>query len=815
MLGRKVINLLSNKVTGQRFFLVTLLLVTLFLTGCVTLPDPETSQEFNKAQVGVVSPNQTIGQTFVSRRARLNGIDLWLGAETSGYTMTVELFHEGDLDTPIHTTTVGTRSGKTHIDFPPQVDPPNQHYYLRLSNASGEIALLGRNEDSYNRGTAFINDQPVDADLAFRVTYDYDAMAVFSDLRGMLAQWYLTLPLGIVLLLPGWLLLDFSEIRARLDFGERMALALGLSLSIIPVLMLWTTLVGLRWGPISVWLGAGILTAVFIWRLFKRSSIHDPQLRLTSTTSKIPISNPSSNIILLAIFGLTLFTRMAMARDLVAPPWVDSIHHSLITRLMIESGGIPETYAPYLPTEANYYHFGFHSGLAVFTWLTGFGIHQGMLIFGQVLNALMVFAVYLLAKTLTNSRPTALTASLVAGVFTLMPAYYLSWGRYTQLAGLLVLPTAFKLFTEITKQAKGSFNRRKYIWLLGSISFAGLFLIHYRVTAFLGGLILAYLLAQINLRGWPKTIGRLLLLGFFTILLLLPWLPGTLAKLLIPKGDLWRGGAVSSFSQIPWNFLKPALGEVALVMAGIGLILGFILLKRFTVTILLWTGSMYLLANMGIFNLPGSGFVNPVSMEITLFMPIAVLAGIAVGGTLELLDKFIPDRWQITPRVVFLFIGVGAAILGARRLIPTLNPITFLAREEDFPALNWMEENLPESDTILINPTRWGYGLFMGNDGGYWISPLTGRQTMPPSALYGLGSQEEINEINQFIEAVLPIGEDATALWELLKLRNIHFVYTGARGGIISPQTLTDSELFSVQYHQNGTWVFKTLEKTP
>jgi len=218
---------------------------------------------------------------------------------------------------------------------------------------------------------------------------------------------------------------------------------------------------------------------------------------------------------------------------------------------------------------------------------------------------------------------------------------------------------------------------------------------------------------------------------------------------------------------------------------------------------------------MGIFNLPGSGFVNPVSMEITLFMPIAVLAGIAVGGTLELLDKFIPDRWQITPRVVFLFTGVGVAILGARRLLPTLNPITFLAREEDFPALNWMEENLPESDTILINPTRWGYGLFMGNDGGYWISPLTGRQTMPPSALYGLGSQEEINEINQFIEAVLPIGEDATALWELLKLRNIHFVYTGARGGIISPQTLTDSELFSVQYHQNGTWVFKTLEKTP
>jgi hypothetical protein len=307
----------------------------------------------------------------------------------------------------------------------------------------------------------------------------------------------------------------------------------------------------------------------------------------------------------------------------------------------------------------------------------------------------------------------------------------------------------------------------------------------------------------------------LALLGISTILLLLPWLPGTLAGLLIPKGDTWRGGAVTSFSQIPWNFLKPALGEVALVMAGIGLVLGLILLKRFTITVLLWTGSMYLLANMGMFDLPGSGFVNPVSVEITLFLPIAVLAGFAVGGTLELLDKFIPDRWQIAPRVVFVLLGAGTAILGAQRLLPTLNPITFLAREADFPALNWIEENIPQGEIILINPTGWGYGLFMGNDGGYWISPLTGRQTMPPPVLYGLGKQEEIEEINQFLEAVLPIGEDATALWKLLRSENIHFLYIGARGGIISPQTLAESELFSEQYQQNGTWVFEALENVP
>ena len=72
----------------------------------------------------------------------------------------------------------------------------------------------------------------------------------------------------------------------------------------------------------------------------------------------------------------------------------------------------------------------------------------------------MVFPIYLLTKTLTNNRPASLTAALIVTAFTLMPAYYASWGRYTQLVGLLLLPTAFvlivkilqaKTFTEISK----------------------------------------------------------------------------------------------------------------------------------------------------------------------------------------------------------------------------------------------------------------------------------------------------------------------------------------------------------------------------
>jgi hypothetical protein len=220
---------------------------------------------------------------------------------------------------------------------------------------------------------------------------------------------------------------------------------------------------------------------------------------------------------------------------------------------------------------------------------------------------------------------------------------------------------------------------------------------------------------------------------------------------------------------------------------------------------------MYLLANMGVLGLPGAGFVNPVSMEITLFMPIAVLGGFAIGGTLELLDKVLPSQWQSFSRGVFIIFGIAAAILGAQRLLPTLNPVTFLAREADLTAISWIDENIPKSETILINPTQWGYGLYMGSDGGYWISPLTGHQTIPPPVLYGLGTLEEISSTHHVIEGVLPLGEDAPALWQLLQAEDIRFVYTGVRGGVISPQSLAESKLFETRYQKDGAWVFETI----
>lgn len=809
--------------------LVATFLIVLFLSGCVTLPDPENSQEFNKTVVAVVKPGQTVGQTFVSRRSSLNGIDLWLQTDGPGQVLTVELYKDIGDPIPLLTESFNIATGKSHIDFPPRQAPPNQSYYLRLISDNAEIRLLGRDEDNYPGGTAAVNDQPISADLAFRATYDYTYDSVIADLQVLFSKTILFIPLCIVLFVPGWLFLNFTKLRDLFDLGEQVAVSLGLSLSFIPLLMLWTSFFGIHWGPISVWLASIFLTGISVWKAFKtRASSQkykmNSELEAGDGVSTMPaadheniesmLPSPAKNkipfIILIAIFALTLFLRFAMVRDLASSPWVDSIHHALITRLMVENGGLPNTYAPYLPLEADYYHFGFHSLMATIIWLTGIEIQDGLLILGQVLNALMVFPIYLFVKNLTKNRTAGLAGSLIIGVFTLMPAYYTSWGRYTHLTGLLVLPVVFSFFTIIFTKGKLAASQTRYLWAAGVITLTGLFLIHYRVAAFLGLLVFAYLIAQINPRKWIQSTSQLVLCSVFGFFLLLPWLPGLLTNLLIPKGLVWRGGD-ANFSQIPWNFLKPGLGEPALVLAGVGLVLAILSLKRFPITVLLWTGMMYLLANLSVFGLPGANFVNPVSMEITLFMPISVLSGFAIGGSLDLLDKHLANRWHVIPKVLFVFVGSFTAILGVQKLLPTLNPITFLSREADFLAIKWIENNLPENEIILINPTGWGYGLYMGQDGGYWISPLTGHLTMPPAVLYGLGERNEIERINQFIEKVLPIGYDSGALWELMIRESIRFVYIGARGGVISPRALSESGLFLVRYEGDGTWVFETV----
>jgi hypothetical protein len=628
-----------------------------------------------------------------------------------------------------------------------------------------------------------------------------------NDLADALPKSWLVFPLAMILLAPGWLLLDLTGLRKRFDLGEQVALSVGLSLAIIPILLLWSTALGLTWNWLIVTIGGSIISAAALIRLI--SIIRNQRSTIT---------NLQPTFALLAIFIFSLVVRLAMIRDLSAPPWVDSVHHAVIARLIVEKGAFPKTYSPYINIEANQYHAGFHSILAVFHWLSGLELPETMLLLGQVLNALAVFASYLFTTTLIRSRRAGVVAALVTGLLTPMPAYLTSWGRYTQLAGMLILPAVFAFAREVhnrVPRAHAIVNKGLYYGLTG-IAAAGLFLVHYRVAAFVACLLLAYYLCQVRGDGRENrlllrnAVGLGLVSGLVAFLFSLPWAWPTFTRVFAPIIARGSGETAALFSDFSWRFLNAGMGQLTLNVAYFGLAWGFLGRKRFALATVLWLMLMFSIANLGALGLPGGGFVNNTSVEITLFLPISALAGYLVGQ-IYILVKRIPLRVMRKPLRLGLTVGlIVLAIIGARKLLPILNPVTMLFRTPDRPAMEWIAKNIPAEETILINPFLWGYGIYAGNDGGFWITPLTGRKTLPPPVLYGMGSADERRQITDACLEIVNRGNQADVLWEIMQSHGIRFVYAGARGGVISPTTLQASSRFITRYANNGVWIFET-----
>jgi hypothetical protein len=291
------------------------------------------------------------------------------------------------------------------------------------------------------------------------------------------------------------------------------------------------------------------------------------------------------------------------------------------------------------------------------------------------------------------------------------------------------------------------------------------------------------------------------------LLLTLPWWPGLYTSMIAPRLALSPPAPVAL--AMDWGLLTPASGRATLILAAGGLAWSIIRARWAGPVLALWIGLLYLSANQGMVGLPVSTGINKTSVEIMLFMPIAALGGLLIGDLTNLVAGF------FSPRLRALFLGgvaIGAAALalvGGQKLLPILNPATLLFRQADRTAIAWIDDNLGQDERFLINPFLWGYGLYAGQDGGFWITPLTGRGTLPPPVLYGLGEAEDVREITQASRQTLERGKDPAALHALLQEQSIGYIFTGGRGGAISPGALSVSPLFETVYHQDGVWIFR------
>jgi hypothetical protein len=807
--------------------LLALTALALLTTGCQTFVlDTDVAQARLDAATPPLDGSHTLVQSFLCQRPNLCEIELLpavYGTAGEG-TLTWQLISVQDnkevAAQSIPVADIGANI-PLRLAFPPQPDSAGRTYALSLEGTAGvHVGFWRSNSNAYGGGDLQVDGSADPGDLRFTTRCRYDPPLMFRQLgASFLSQIGLLIPLAALLLLPGYVFRHSVGLRQDNDPLAALALSIAFSLALIPVALLWSTVLGLRWQRTLCQAAFGLLAVVGLAHLLR-----------TRCRDLAPWTDARHRWLVLAmagVLGATWLLRLAQIRNLVLPAWVDSLQHVLVTQVVTLYGQVPKSYEPLLPVTTFSYHFGFHADMAVFAWLSALPIPAAMLILGQILNGACALAAYLLTVRLTRRRIAGVTAAAVVGLVSYLPAYYVSWGRYTQLTGMLLLPAALVTTLEWLEGVK-----RDHRWLLGAgLMQAGLFLTHARVSILGACFLLAYLFftCGVHLRqGERKAIRELwwrcLLLAMVGLGLSAPWLVQlitTMARSLRANGGRLSGEP--SYNAVPFELLFTPRNRELMAVAALGIIFGLLQRKRGPALILLWCLVVALVVNPGWLGLPSTELMNNAAAVIALFLPLSVLIGEAATFVWEQMPlalgrvaaRALGSRWRVatTTRVALALVLAGMALWSGWRMVSIVNPDTILATAEDLAAMTWIRENTPPDALFLINARLWQLDVYTGTDGGYWIPLLTGRQTLLPVLAYDYGEPEYVQHITELAKVVSETKDvDESQFQAILEQERVAFVYIGAKGGPLVPKMFLGHPRYRPVYSSGEVWIFEVVQ---
>ena len=627
-----------------------------------------------------------------------------------------------------------------------------------------------------------------------------------------------------VLWVPGAIATRILRIGSR-DGVIRFAQEIAFGLSFWPILFLFTSLAGVSWGAASARVFFALLVAVLIV-LSVRSRGERRRPDLIGMTA-------------MALMAIVAFTRIRHIESVVLPLWVDSVHHTMIVRLLVDHGRLPESYAPFIPQSTFYYHWGFHAVTAFVAWISGLTssaeLPRLILAFGQLLNVLVFPAIYCAAATLLRSRRAALLAATLATLVSIFPAYYVSWGRYTQLCGLLVLPVLAASFWKLARHPNAM--RAIEVALLGG----GLVLIHVRVAvvfAILAAILVCLLIWQRRWRGlaWCAAAGAV------ALLIAMPWIVHVArapqVRMIVAPAAAERAqwetsnAAPADIVWAPHNpflftlssgglfgFTPFRLSVTARVAAIAWWVLLVVLLQRKATRkrrgldrrdgwrigiVVVWVAVTALLINLDRIGLPRMRVLPNSAAVIMLFLPLAVLGAHLLRWVA---DELLRPRRR---RAAMIALSLAIGLIGASRLLHIVNPATVLATSADLHALEWIRTTTPPTARFAVGVQPWIGGSYIGNDGGYWIPLVAERESILPPGLYPwVMTPDRVTTITRQLGEWYEAGQlgNAQAL-PALRRQGVTHLYFGARNTTPLRVAVAASPLVSRVYAEDDVEIY-------
>ncbi len=593
-----------------------------------------------------------------------------------------------------------------------------------------------------------------------------------------------------------------------------MGLAAGLSLALYPLLLLWTDLGGLHLGPLYAWGPVVLGLAALAWR-YRRWR---PRQGWAALQAWVRSDALWPDLALVVILALVFGVRLLVVRTLDAPMWGDSYQHTMIAQLLVDNGGLFHSWAPYAELRTFTYHFGFHSAIAVLHWLTGMDVVRVVIWGGQILNGLAVLALYPLVIWTGGNRWAGVVAVVVAGLLLPMPMYYVNWGRYTQLAGQVILPAAVVLSGAFLGAGRRSWALAGAAW----VAVGGLALTHYRVLIFYVIFVAAWLILNLRKSGWRRPVARVVGVGSGSAVLFLPWFLQTTAGQIIRNFARQLSTAPEKVSAFTRQY--NAIGDITAYMPPV-MWLAFLLAtgivlwrrRRGGLLVSLWWFLLFVATNPEWLSLPGTGAISNFALSIGVYIPAGLLIGHALG---ELARWSEERRWVIPLAAVVCAVAAMGVPARMRDLWVAQHA---LVTRPDLRAMAWIRENTPGDARFLINSFfAYGGSVVVGSDGGWWLPLLAGRANTVPPLNYGTeqGPFPDYREwINELTVQVQEGGINHSETVARLRQRGVNYVYIGQQQGRVNysgPGTLSPQELltggpYRLVYHQDRVWVFEVV----
>jgi hypothetical protein len=630
---------------------------------------------------------------------------------------------------------------------------------------------------------------------------------------------WLCLVLAALFWLPGQALLVLHGSEQRWPGLQQPIVAFGLSVSLYPVLFY----------ALRFWAPAVQLTPWLLWVLLLFCAVVlVVQQRRRNATGK---SWQSLEWVAVVIVAATLLTRLWLAEEMPYPAWTDSLHHVLLTELTAATGRLPTDLSPYFPVDVKMYHLGLYALSASVEWLAQVQAHTAVLWVAQVLNGLCGLGVYLVLDRYSSrglDRLGALVGAAVVGLFSFQPAFYVNWGRFTQVASQAILLIALVVTLETLKEfaqdwampsAKGSRRRLIGQALLCALLNAAVFLLHFRVAAFYGPALLLGLLGvgwHYRLQ-WRALLSASLWISGFTLLLILPTLWTAVqsyieslayAAVVTALDPVARSESLQQYYEFPWSSYTSLAAPTWLwALCGVAALVG--LLRRNPVTLfsLGWMALLLLEGYAYLFGIAALMVTNLGAILILFYLPIGLIIGAGVDESINLM----PLHWQkrmIPAAVVVLLL---AAIPAARLRIQQVEPYRFFVTDADVRAMRWLDEHLPPDARIAVNTVFWLPTVPHGTDAGYWLPYFTGRNT---TAGVMIMHGDYLRQVAGWSHTVVALESDLSALHTLYD-QGIKYIYIGARGDFASPGLQVDflrrSPEVRVLYERDGVAILQIV----